>query len=134
MYTKQQMQPQVRTMGERAAKELAMLASSGEVRDLEIYLSDPEFMASLLEMPVRAAVKLADERRARKEAEAALSQARAAGEADVLEKLRARQALPLPIRPEGHLGGETDYMAMSDDEFRRIRERVRQEAMNTPTR
>jgi len=134
MYMKQQMQPQVRAMGERAAKELAMLASSGEIADLERYLSDPEFMASLFEMPVRAAVKLADERRARMEAEAALSQARAAGEADVLEKLRARQALPLPIRPEGHLGGETDYMAMSDDEFRRIRERIRQEAMNNPIR
>lgn len=121
-------QARLRAMGERAARELAEMAQRGEIEDIERYLADPEFMASLLEMPARAAVKLFEERRSRMEAEAALSQAREAGETDVLEKLRARRALPVSIRPEGRMSGETDYMAMSDEEFRRTRERIRREA------
>ena len=57
--------PQVQAMGERAARELALMAQRGEIEDLETYLADPEFMASLFEMPARAAVLLQKERKAR---------------------------------------------------------------------
>lgn len=66
-------QEAIRSVAENAARELAAMVRRGEITDVEQYLNDPEFMMSLFEMPVRAAVKLAEERLARKEAEAALS-------------------------------------------------------------
>ncbi len=106
----------------RAANDLIRLSEAGELDgDIDKYLSDRRFAAMLMEMPVKAALRLygaecAAEERARTERER--------GAMDVMEKLAARRALPTPIKSRTPAAADTDYRNMPASEFKLIRERL----------
>ena len=106
----------------RAANDLLRMAEAGELQeDVESYLADERFAKMLLEMPVKAALRLYGaecrmEETARREREM--------GAKDIMEKIAARRALPNPIRGNMPAEAQTDYANMPSAQFREIKERL----------
>ncbi len=107
-------------VGARAAELLARKNAEGKLKkDVESYLADEDFLKMLREMPAELAIRLKE---AEWEAESARC-ARASGERDTLEKLKARQALPAPMRTIIPASAEIDFSTMSSEEFARFKKR-----------
>ncbi len=73
----------------------------------------------LRQMPAELAIRI-------KEAEWAAEgakNARSDGERDAIEKLKARQALPTPMRTIIPVSAEPDFSTMSSEEFARFKRR-----------
>lgn len=106
----------------RAANDLIRMGEAGELQaEVEAYLGDERFTRMLLEMPVKAALRLYDaecrmEENARKEREL--------GARDIMEKITARRALPVPIRGDVPAETGTDYANMPSAQFRELKERL----------
>ena len=78
-----------------------------------------EFLQMLRQMPAELAIRI-------KEAEWAAEgakNARSDGERDAIEKLKARQALPTPMRTIIPVSAEPDFSTMSSEEFARFKRR-----------
>lgn len=107
-------------VGARAAETLKRAEKEGRLaRSIESYLADEGFLKLLREMPAELAIRI-------KEAEWAAEGARHArsdGERDAIEKLKARQALPTPMRTIIPVSAEPDFSAMSSEEFARFKRR-----------
>lgn len=116
----------VAAISARAANDLIRLAEAGELEgDVDTYLGDERFAKMLLEMPVKAALRLyAAECRMEETAK----REREIGAKDIMEKIAARRALPIPIRGDVPAEAQTDYANMPSDQFRRIKERLMQAA------
>lgn len=110
----------------RAANDLIRLSEAGELEeDVEAYLEDERFARMLLEMPVKAALRLyAAECRMEENAK----RERELGAKDIMEKIAARRALPTPIRGDVPAEAQTDYANMPSAQFREIKERLMQAA------
>lgn len=106
----------------RAANDLIRLGEAGELQeDVEAYLEDERFVKMLLEMPVKAALRLyAAECRMEENAK----RERELGAQDIMEKIAARRALPTPIRGDVPAEAQTDYANMPSAQFREIKERL----------
>lgn len=114
----------IEAISARAAQALAGMQNSGELKlPVESYLKDPAFANMLKEMPCRAAVRLYDATRLTDAADERMN-----GALDVIEKLKARQALPSSMRPSAPVSGERDYAGMSGAQFRRLKELFRRSA------
>ncbi|MDR0840652.1 MAG: hypothetical protein LBN26_04610 [Christensenellaceae bacterium] len=109
----------------RAASDLIALQAQGQLTDVDSYLADAAFVQLLYEMPAPAAVRLYHAERAA--GEAAERERRIGGE-DMLEKLRARRSLPLPVRTGTPGGAPADYASMSSSQFAQIKKRLEQAA------
>ena len=107
-------------VGARAAETLKRMEKEGRLaRGIESYLSDGEFLQMLRQMPAELAIRI-------KEAEWAAEgakNARSDGERDAIEKLKARQALPTPMRTIIPVSAEPDFSTMSSEEFARFKRR-----------
>ena len=107
-------------VGARAAETLKRMGKEGRLaRGIESYLSDGEFLQMLRQMPAELAIRI-------KEAEWAAEgakNARSDGERDAIEKLKARQALPTPMRTIIPVSAEPDFSTMSSEEFARFKRR-----------
>jgi len=89
--------------------------------EIDSYLEDERFVKMLLEMPVKAALRLYA---AECNADAAARAEREKGAMDVMEKLAARRALPSPIKGNTPAAADTDYANMPTREFNLIKERL----------
>lgn len=106
----------------RAANDLMRLYEEGGIEgDIDSYLADERFVRMLLEMPVKAALRLYA---AECNADAAAKAEREKGAMDVMEKLAARRALPSPIKGNTPAATDTDYANMPTREFNLIKERL----------
>jgi len=106
----------------RAANDIMRMAEAGELEeDIEAYLEDERFARMLLEMPVKAAIRLYGAE-CRMEENAKMQ--REMGARDIMEKLAARRALPTPIRGDVPAEAQTDYANMPSAQFRQIKERL----------
>lgn len=106
----------------RAANDLMRLYQEGGIEgDIDSYLEDERFVKMLLEMPVKAALRLYA---AECNADAAAKAEREKGAMDVMEKLAARRALPSPIKGNTPAATDTDYANMPTREFNLIKERL----------
>lgn len=107
-------------VGARAAETLKRAEKEGRLaRSIESYLADEGFLKLLREMPAELAIRI---REAEWAAEGA-RHARSDGERDAIEKLKARQALPTPMRTIIPVSAEPDFSAMSSEEFARFKRR-----------
>ena len=107
-------------VGARAAETLKRMEKEGRLaRGIESYLSDGEFLQMLRQMPAELAIRI---REAEWAAEGAKN-ARSDGERDAIEKLKARQALPTPMRTIIPVSAEPDFSTMSSEEFARFKRR-----------
>jgi len=110
----------------RAANDLVRLAAQGDLEGApEGYLEDERFTRLLLEMPVKAALRLYAAE-CRMEENGRLE--REKGARDVMEKLAARRALPAPIRADAPAAASTDYANMPAGEFHALKQRLMQAA------
>ena len=106
----------------RAAHDLMRLYEEGGIEgEIDSYLEDERFVKMLLEMPVKAALRLYA---AECNADAAARAEREKGAMDVMEKLAARRALPSPIKGNTPAAADTDYANMPTREFNIIKERL----------
>ena len=106
----------------RAANDLMRLYEEGGIEgEIDSYLEDERFVKMLLEMPVKAALRLYA---AECNADAAAKAERERGAMDVMEKLAARRALPSPIKGNTPAAADTDYANMPTREFNLIKERL----------
>ena len=106
----------------RAANDLMRLYEEGGIEGgIDSYLEDERFVKMLLEMPVKAALRLYA---AECNADAAARAEREKGAMDVMEKLAARRALPSPIKGNTPAAADTDYANMPTREFNLIKERL----------
>ena len=106
----------------RAANDLMRLYEEGGIEgDIDSYLEDERFVKMLLEMPVKAALRLYA---AECNADAAAKAEREKGAMAVMEKLAARRALPSPIKGNTPAAADTDYANMPTREFNLIKERL----------
>lgn len=106
----------------RAANDLMRLYQEGGIEgEIDSYLEDERFVKMLLEMPVKAALRLYA---AECNADAAAKAEREKGAMDVMEKLAARRALPSPIKGNTPAAADTDYANMPTREFNLIKERL----------
>lgn len=106
----------------RAANDLMRLYKEGGIEgEIDSYLEDERFVKMLLEMPVKAALRLYA---AECNADAAAKAEREKGAMDVMEKLAARRALPSPIKGNTPAAADTDYANMPTREFNLIKERL----------
>ena len=106
----------------RAANDLMRLYEEGGIEgEIDSYLEDERFVKMLLEMPVKAALRLYA---AECNADAAARAEREKGAMDVMEKLAARRALPSPIKGNTPAAADTDYANMPTREFNLIKERL----------
>ena len=104
----------------RAAEVLSRLNAENKLkRPIDSYLEEEGFLSMLRQMPVELAVRIKE---AEWEAEGA-SNARSDGERNAIEKLRARQALPAPMRTTIPASAEPDFATMSSEEFKRFKQR-----------
>lgn len=104
----------------RAAEVLSRLNAENKLkRPIDSYLEEEGFLSMLRQMPVELAVRIKE---AEWEAEGA-SNARSDGERNAIEKLRARQALPAPMRTIIPASAESDFATMSSEEFKRFKQR-----------
>lgn len=104
----------------RAAEVLSRLNAENKLkRPIDSYLEEEGFLSMLRQMPVELAVRIKE---AEWEAEGA-SNARSDGERNAIEKLRARQALPAPMRTIIPASAEPDFATMSSEEFKRFKQR-----------
>lgn len=114
---------------ERAANELYRLkkenALSGEPED---YVNDEEFLALLRELPPAAALRVYAAQKNTAEARDALTNAREEGARDLMEKLAARKSLPVPLKQAALSAPETDYMSMSSEQFRALKNQLARDA------
>ena len=102
-------------VGARAAETLKRMEKEGRLaRGIESYLADGEFLQMLRQMPAELAIRI-------KEAEWAAEGAKNAR--DAIEKLKARQALPTPMRTIIPVSAEPDFSTMSSEEFARFKRR-----------
>ena len=93
-------------VGARAAETLKRMEKEGRLaRGIESYLADGEFLQMLRQMPAELAIRIKD------------------GERDAIEKLKARQALPTPMRTIIPVSAEPDFSTMSSEEFARFKRR-----------
>lgn len=107
-------------VGARAAETLKRAEKEGRLaRSIESYLADEGFLQLLREMPAELAIRI---REAEWAAEGA-RHARSDGERDAIEKLKARQALPTPMRTIIPVSAEPDFSTMSSEEFARFKRR-----------
>ncbi len=107
-------------VGARAAETLKRAEKEGRLaRSIESYLADEGFLKLLREMPAELAIRI---REAEWAAEGA-RHARSDGERDAIEKLKARQALPTPMRTIIPVSAEPDFSTMSSEEFARFKRR-----------
>lgn len=112
----------VRAASKNAAEQLIALQGEGKLAFApEEYISDEWFIDLLGEMPVGAAVKVFETVKA---SETAVREAQERGAQDILEKLAARKALPLPIRPGINAAPETNYFNMSAEDFKTLRQQI----------
>ena len=106
----------------RAANDLMRLYEEGGIEgEIDSYLEDERFVKMLLEMPVKAALRLYA---AECNADAAAKAEREKGAMEVMEKLAARRALPSPIKGNTPAAADTDYANMPTREFNLIKERL----------
>lgn len=106
----------------RAANDFMRLYEEGGIEgEIDSYLEDERFVKMLLEMPVKAALRLYA---AECNADAAAKAEREKGAMDVMEKLAARRALPSPIKGNTPAAADTDYANMPTREFNLIKERL----------
>lgn len=106
----------------RAANDIMRLYEEGGIEgEIDSYLEDERFVKMLLEMPVKAALRLYA---AECNADAAAKAEREKGAMDVMEKLAARRALPSPIKGNTPAAADTDYANMPTREFNLIKERL----------
>ncbi len=110
----------------RAARELEKLVGSGELSedDVEEMLKNPDFTSMLYEMPISGAIRVHKAESSATKAQKDLENARLSGEADVLEKLKARRALPQSTRDTVPVSPEIDYSHMSSKEFNELRKKL----------
>ncbi len=109
-------------LSRKAAATLIELEREGKLqRPAGEYLQDSAFQKLLLELPAAAAVRVYD---AEHGAAAAAGQpADPDAEAAVLEKLRARRALPTPLRSAAPASAQEDFANMTSEEFERFKQR-----------
>ena len=94
-------------VGARAAETLKRMEKEGRLaRGIESYLADGEFLQMLRHIVQRH-----------------ICHARSDGERDAIEKLKARQALPTPMRTIIPVSAEPDFSTMSSEEFARFKRR-----------
>lgn len=106
----------------RAANDLMRIsAEEGLEGDFESYLADERFAKMLLEMPVKAALRLY---KAECCAEENAKAQRELGAKDIMEKIAARRALPSPIKGNSPAQPDTDYANMPSDQFYALKERL----------
>lgn len=106
----------------RAANDLMRIYEEGGIEgEIDSYLEGERFVKMLLEMPVKAALRLYA---AECNADAAARAEREKGAMDVMEKLAARRALPSPIKGNTPAAADTDYANMPTREFNLIKERL----------
>lgn len=104
-----------------AAATLAELDRAGKLsRPVNAYLEDEAFTALLTEMPASAAVRVFE---AEHNAKRVGAEAGANAEQDMLEKMRARRALPTQLRGNAPVSAEPDFAHMTGEEFERFKQR-----------
>ena len=112
-------------LSERAANELYRLkqanALAGEPED---YVNDESFLALLRELPPEAALRVYAAEKSAAQAQEALASAREDGARDLMEKLAARKALPVPLKQAALSAPETDYLGMSSEQFRALKSQL----------
>jgi len=105
-------------------QELMQLVNSGRMPngfDLSTALSDMEFVSLLLKYPAEAAIRIyAAEQHARNCSREAMQL--------LVEQLRTRQAMPVPMRTNLSAAPERNYMAMSPETFAAIERQYRKAA------
>ncbi len=108
-------------LSRQAAAALAQLEREGRLaRPASEYLQDAAFQTLLSELPAAAAVRVYEaERMAGQAAQTAEPNAEEA----VLEKLRARRALPTPLRGAAPVSAQEDFTNMTSEEFERFKQR-----------
>ena len=108
----------------QAAKTLEGMEKSGRLRrSLEEYLADEGFIKLLREVPAQVAVRLSDAEHSAKKADERVGAERNLGMQDVLEKLKARRALPAQARAGVAASAKPDFSGMSSEEFNAFRRR-----------
>jgi len=108
----------------KAGQELAAMAMRGMLkRPPEEYLGDPEFVSLLPEMPVKMAIRVYDAENEARHSAKRVEEERDNAMRDVIEKLRARSALPRQMRFDAPVSAETDYSKLSSEEFNRAKKR-----------
>lgn len=87
-------------------------------RPAEEYLREHAFQQLLRELPATAAVRVFEAENMR-----AAEEPGAGAEEAVLEKMRARRALPTPLRSAAPVSAKEDFANMSSEEFERFKQR-----------
>ena len=108
----------------RAAEVLAEMEKAGRLsRPPEDYMRDEAFLSLIGELPAELAVRVADAEAAAQNAGARAENERSAGAEEVIESLRARRALPKPIRSGMSAGAAQDFHNMTSEEFAEFKRR-----------
>lgn len=111
-------------LGAQAAAALEQMEKNGLLsRSVEEYLRDENFVKLLREVPAQVAVRLSDAEAAAKKANERVGSERNLGMQEILEKLKARRALPAQTRAGLTASAEPDFSNMSAEEFEAFRQR-----------
>ncbi len=106
-------------LSRRAAATLSRLERAGQLRrPAGEYLREHAFQQLLRELPATAAVRVFEAENMR-----AAEDPGAGAEEAVLEKMRARRALPTPLRSAAPVSAKEDFANMSSEEFERFKQR-----------
>ncbi|HWR18031.1 MAG TPA: hypothetical protein VN608_00275 [Clostridia bacterium] len=109
----------------RTANELFRLKRENAlIGEPEDYVNDVNFLNLLQELPPSAAVRVFAAEKSLKEAQQALGTAKEEGARDLMEKLSARHALPAPMKNFAPSAPETDFSAMTSEQFRAVKNRL----------
>ncbi|MBQ2662487.1 MAG: hypothetical protein IJF80_07540 [Clostridia bacterium] len=111
----------------KAANDLVRLEKEGKLsKDIESYISDPDFVKLLYDMPAHVAVRLYDAET--KTSLGSDAEAIKKAEQSIIEKLLARKALPVSTKSKSSASPDTDYSNMSSAQFRELSKRLRKAA------
>jgi hypothetical protein len=99
-------------------KENALI---GEPMD---YVNDVSFLTLLHELPPSAALRVYTAEKSLESVQKALSFAKEEGARDLMEKLAAKHALPAPMKNLAPSAPETDFSAMTSEQFRAAKNRL----------
>jgi len=109
----------------RTANELFRLKKENAlIGEPEDYVNDVSFLKLLQELPPYAALRVYTAEKSLESAQKALSLAKEEGARDFMEKLAARHALPVPMKNLAPAAPETDFSAMTSEQFRAVKNRL----------
>ncbi len=108
----------LQVLSTRVTQTLNTMKKEGRLTmEPEQYLEDPDFLQLIGHLPAEAAVRVYEAERGMKSAGEREAKARTDGEQNAMEKLRARQALPRPMRSSMPASAQPDFEKMSSQEF-----------------